>query len=447
MRTLVWFRDDLRVEDNPALHRAVADGDEVFALYVLDESSDQTRPLGGASKWWLHHSLSALHDALKRLGVPLLLRRGEAEQVVPEVVHASDAKRVLWNRRYGTARTHDAAVKQRLRDAGIDAASLPGDVLFEPWRIATRQGDPYRLYSAFWRACLESPAPAAPLPAPDRARGAALDLETDRLASWGLLPTEPDWSTGLARRWSPGEIAGLECLDRFLGERVDRYASTRDFPAEDSGSELSPRLRWGELSPRTVWHRTLESGGDIGAFLGELGWREFAKHTAFHFGPLEHAGLNPRFDEFPWQPGSREALLAWKRGETGFSMVDAGMRELWQTGFMHNRVRMITASFLTKNLLVDWRVGEAWFWDTLVDADEASNPFNWQWVAGCGADAAPYFRIFNPELQQQKFDPHGHYVSLWAPENAGLPQLVDLKASRRRALDAYDTVRAGGDHF
>ncbi|HMR49203.1 MAG TPA: deoxyribodipyrimidine photo-lyase [Arachnia sp.] len=439
MTTLVWFRDDLRLSDHPALHAASEGGGAVVALFVLDEESERIRPLGGAAKWWLHHSLESLARSLAEFGIPLVLRRGPAEKVVADTARACGAERVWWNRRYGEARHHDAALKIALRAAGVAVRSFPGDLLFEPWTITTRQGGAYRVYSAFWRACSSVPPPRIPLPLPSRLTAAQAQPHSESLESWRLQPSAPDWSGGLSERWSPGEDSARVALERFLERRVSRYAR-RDFPAEEAGSELSPHLRWGEISPRTLWHRALDAGGDAGLFLSELGWREFAKHTAFHVGPLHKENLNRRFDDFPWRIDGDEELVTWREGRTGFGFVDAGMRELWRTGFMHNRVRMVAASFLTKNLLFDWRIGEAWFWDTLVDADEASNPFNWQWVAGCGADATPYFRIFNPDRQQRTFDPDGRYVERWAPNAGATPRIADLAATRTRALEAYRTL-------
>lgn len=455
MTALIWFRDDLRLADHAALRAGAADPAGVVALYVLDEESAETRPLGGAARWWLHESLAQLRASLAEMGVPLVLRSGPAERVVGDVVDECGADRVLWNRRYGAERHLDARLKAALRGRGIAAHSFHGGLLFEPWTVATATGTPYRVYTPFWRACLALPAPAEPLPVPDTLTAAAQQPASEALDSWELQPTTPDWAGGLAARWIPGEQTALAHLDRFLEERAPEYRARRDFPAVDVGSELSPYLRWGEMSPRTVWHTALaaatETGVDVGMFLSELGWREFAWHTLFHHSGLDAAGeaapglhergLNPQFDGFPWRRPDPRELTAWQRGETGFGVVDAGMRELWQSGFMHNRVRMVTASFLTKNLLTDWRVGEAWFWDTLVDADAASNPFNWQWVAGCGVDAAPYFRVFNPETQQKKFDPEGRYVDRWAPDSVMLPQLVDLRETRVRALAAYESIK------
>ncbi len=443
MTTLVWLRDDLRLEDHPALAAAAEDPDGAVVVFLLDEESPGIRPLGGAARWWLHGSLRSLGEELAALGIPLVLRRGAAAERIPELAAESGADRVVWNRRFGAGRALDAAVAERLREAGRRVSSFRGSLLFEPGSIVTGQGTPYRVYSAFWRACLSAPAPPVPLPRPAGLRAATRQPASDALDEWRLLPQRPDWAGGLAERWSPGEPAAALRLERFLRERADRYAADRDRPDVDAGSELSPALRWGELSPRTVWHRAIAAGVDAGMFLSELGWREFAWHTAAHEPGLHERGLNPQFDAFPWRTDPGPELAAWQRGETGFPFVDAGMRELWRTGFMHNRARMVTASFLTKNLLVDWRIGEAWFWDTLVDADAASNPFNWQWVAGCGADAAPYFRIFNPSAQAQRFDPEGEYAGRWAPESLLIPEVVDLRASRIRALAAYDAMRAG----
>ena len=441
MTTLVWFRDDLRLADHAALHAAASSGDDVVALYVLDEVSAGTRPLGAATKWWLHESLTSLANSLAALGVPLILRRGSAEHVLPSVASESTAQRVFWNRRYGDERHIDERVEAQLAAAGTQAKSFMGNLLFEPWMINTNDGRPFRVYTPFWRACLAAPAPAEPLPAPAKLRPAAQQPVSDALADWELQPTHPNWATEFSERWVVGEAEALRRLDEFLAGNVADYSDKRNFPAVKSTSELSPYLRWGEISPRTVWHTALRTGKEVGVFLSEVGWREFAWHTLHANSQLHLRGLNPNFDRFEWRQPDPEELSAWQRGQTGFTMVDAGMRELWRTGFMHNRVRMVAASFLTKNLLIDWRVGEAWFWDTLVDADAASNPFSWQWVAGCGADAAPYFRIFNPETQQQKFDPTGAYAERWAPDSILQPPIIDLRASRARALAAYDKMR------
>lgn len=438
--SIVWFRDDLRVHDNPALSTAIERGGAVVALYVLDEESAGIRPLGGAARWWLHHSLESLACGLGDLGVQLVLRRGEAQRVVHELVAQTGAEAVLWNRRYSLPeRTVDTDLKSRLRAEGTDVASFAASLLHEPWTVTTGSGSHYSVFTPFWRACLSRPTPRLPLPAPLDAAAEAASVPSDDLADWRLLPRAPDWSRGLAEAWEPGEPAARRQLQEFVRGGLADYDRARDEPGLEGTSRLSPRLRWGELSPFTVWHEAVAADGG-GRFLTELGWREFAWHTLDRFPDLATKNLRAEFDSFPWPPPDEYALAAWRSGQTGVPLVDAGMRELWTTGHMHNRVRMVVASFLVKNLLIDWRVGEEWFWDTLVDADAASNPFNWQWVAGSGADAAPYFRVFNPMLQAEKFDPHRTYIDRWAPDSTGEP-IVDLQATRRAALRAYDEIK------
>ncbi|QIZ98495.1 deoxyribodipyrimidine photo-lyase [Leifsonia sp. PS1209] len=446
---VVWFRDDLRVADNPALTAAAGSGMPVVCVYVLDDESPGVRAPGGASRWWLHHSLTALSAALDALGGSLTIRRGPAERVIGDLLAETDAAAVFWNRRYGEAeRTVDEAIKTQARDDGREASSFGANLLFEPWTIRTGSGTPFSVYTPFWRACLASPEPRKPMDAPGSIAGAP-PLDGLTVADLGLLPTHPDWSAGLQETWEPGEDAAHEALARFLDEDVAAYKADRDTPGIDATSRLSPRLRWGELSPHQVWHataaaRTRTNAEGAATFLSELGWREFAYHTLFQRPALATENIRSEFDAFPWPRLHPTALRAWEQGRTGIPLVDAGMRELWHTGTMHNRVRMVVASFLIKNLLIDWRLGEQWFWDTLVDADPASNPFNWQWVAGSGADAAPYFRVFNPELQREKFDTHGDYVRRWVPEwqtDAYPEPIVDLAETRRAALAAYDVVK------
>ncbi|MFJ4225161.1 cryptochrome/photolyase family protein [Microbacterium sp. NPDC089695] len=438
--SLVWLRDDLRVADNPALRAAMDRDEPIVVLFVLDEESPGIRPLGGAARWWLHHSLNSLAEHIDGLGARLILRRGAAQKVLADVVAEIGAGAVFWTRRYGGAeREVDSAIKAALREDGLDVASFAGSLLHEPWTVKTGAGTHFSVFTPFWRACRALPAPRAPLPAPRSLDGVGRPPASDDLDDWGLLPTHPDWAGGLRDTWEPGEAAARERLHVFLREEVSAYDRARDEPSAGATSLLSPRLRWGELSPFTVWHEAVAVDGTAG-FLSEVGWREFAWHTAFHFPDLATRNLRSEFDAFPWPRLHPRHLEAWQRGETGIPLVDAGMRELWHTGFMHNRVRMVTASFLVKNLLIDWRRGEEWFWDTLVDADGANNPFNWQWVAGSGADAAPYFRVFNPELQAKKFDPQGLYVSEWAADAPDEP-LVDLGETRKAALAAYDAVK------
>lgn len=463
MTALVWFRDDLRISDHAALSaavraEAVRSGDPVIAVYVLDEE----RPLGSASKWWLHHSLESLRADLAHLGIPLVLRRGSGPEVIREIVQEQRITDVFWNRRYGSARHLDADLKTDLRTAGVNVISFPGSLLAEPWEVTTQQGTPFRVYTPFANALRQRPMPAAPLPVPAPISvlpQPALQVSpdglnsSDELDSWGLLP---DWSHEFDRHWTPGETGALERLRAFFDDQLAGYETGRDTPSLQVTSRLSPHLRFGEVSPRTVWHEAMrtshETGKPVAKFLSEIMWREFAWHTLFHNPDMGTRNLDRRFDAMPWIGSDAadttsaseyaDSFRAWRTGTTGFPLVDAGMRELWATGTMHNRVRMVTASFLTKNLLIDWRDGEAWFWDTLLDADEASNPFNWQWVAGSGVDAAPYFRVFNPLLQEKKFDPDGIYTGTWAPESLMHTPIVDLAASRQRALAAYDVIKA-----
>jgi len=449
--TIVWFRDDLRIADNPALHEAVQRGEPIVAVFVLDEHSPGIRPLGAASRWWLHHSLTSLSRDLNDLGITLILRRGAAVDVIRALVIETGADALYWNRRYGLAeRDIDAQLTSELRDAGLDVHSFGANLLFEPWTVRTGSGTPYGVFTPFWKACLALPEPREPLPAPTGARGARPAVDSDDVTDWQLLPTDPDWAMGFRETWEPGEASAHTRLEAFLTDDLPDYATERDRPDRAVTSRLSPHLRWGEISPHEIWHQTRarHAGGPHAnaaqKFLAEVGWREFAWHVLFHFPDLATKNWRSEFDAFPWPRLNPARLEAWQRGRTGVALVDAGMRELWHTGTMHNRVRMVTASFLTKNLMIDWRKGEQWFWDTLVDADAASNPFGWQWVAGSGADAAPYFRIFNPELQAAKFDPDGAYVGRWAPEHAGedAPEpIVDLKATRDAALAAYETVK------
>ncbi len=437
--TVVWLRDDLRLADNPALTAAAERGNPLVVVYVLDEVGSGIRPLGGASRWWLHHSLVALDASLRERGGSLVLRRGAASDVIPALVAELGAAAVHWNRRYAASRQIDAELKTRLRAEGVEVESHQGSLLFEPWSVRSGQGEPYKVFTPFWRAAREQSV-RAPLPAP------AVEFATaasDRLDDWGLLPTRPDWAAGLRDTWTPGEAAAHDRLAAFIETGLPLY-HRRDEPAAPATSRLSPHLRFGEISPFQVWDAAAGRHANSPKFLSELGWREFSWHILFHWPDLATANFRPAFDAFPWTQPSADDLAAWQRGRTGIPLVDAGMRELWHSGTMHNRVRMVAASLLVKNLLIDWRVGERWFWDTLVDADEANNPASWQWVAGSGADAAPYFRVFNPELQAAKFDPDSEYIRRWVPE-FGTPDypdpIVDLAASRRDALEAYEQLK------
>ena len=466
---LMWFRDDLRLADNPALVAACAGERPVVLLYILDDVSPGVRPLGAAARWWLHHSLASLSASLEKRGNRLVLRRGRAAKIIPEVATAAGATRIFWNRRYGTAGELDTKIARALTRKGIAVETHKASLLHEPDEIANRAGKPFQVYSAFWRTALADGAPRPPLPAPKKIPATRTKIETDTLASLGLLPKAPDWSAGVGAAWTPGEPAATSQLNAFVEKRLSGYATRRDEPGADGSSMLSPHLRFGEISPFQVWKRVNDSGSPAAKFLSEVGWREFSYHLLGQFPALADQNIKAGFDTFPWEEPYADDVWAWRRGRTGFPIVDAGMRQLWQTGWMHNRVRMIVASFLTKHLLVDWRIGEEWFWDSLVDADPASNPSNWQWVAGSGADAQPYFRIFNPVLQGEKFDPDGTYVRKFIPEIAALPDrfihkpwtatdralasagidlgktypwpMVDHKAARTRALEAFSQMR------
>lgn len=444
---ICWFRRDLRLDDNPAFAAAAATGQPVVPLFILDDGPEAPRAPGGASRWWLHHALAALAADLAALGARLVLRRGPAAKVLDDVIAETGAREVHWNRLYdGASVARDGAIKAALKYRGVAAESHNGALLYEPWEVRTKAGGWFKVYTRFWQACRERGDPPVVRPAPKAVAAPSAWPASDELTDWNLLPTKPDWAAGFRDLWRPGEAGARARLDRFLDDAVADYAAGRDFPARPVTSGLSPHLAWGDIGPRRVWHAAMTGAPDgpgRETFLKELVWREFAHHVLFHFPELASEPMDAKFANFPWAPDDR-LRAAWQRGRTGYPLVDAGMRELWATGTMHNRVRMVVASFLVKHLLQPWQAGEAWFWDCLLDADAASNPFNWQWVAGCGADAAPYFRIFNPALQQEKFDAEGEYVRKWVPEvgTAGYPKpIVDHKVARERALAAFKSLK------
>lgn len=473
---IVLFRRDLRLADHPALAAAASTGAPVIPLYVLDDVSPGDWKAGGASRWWLHGSLASLRNRLAELGSRLIIRRGDSRQVLLRLAQETKASAVFGTRGYEPwAKRLERDLNDKLAGAGIAFKRFPGHLLFEPESLRTKAGEPFRVFSPFWRTATHVDEPKRPLPTPDRLTAPDHWPAGDELANLDLLPTQPDWAGGMRETWTPGEAGARARLDAFLKTALAGYKSGRDYPDRASTSMLSPHLAHGEISPRMCWHAAKAAAtghpatqAGLETYLKELGWREFSYHLLFHWPELPERPFRPEFAMFPW--ADNPALLTtWQRGRTGYPIVDAGMRQLWQTGWMHNRVRMVVGSFLVKHLLVPWQDGAAWFWDCLVDADLASNSASWQWIAGCGADAAPYFRIFNPVKQGQTFDARGDYVRRWVPELGSLPPayihapwlapaetlgqagvslgetypkpVVDHSGARAKALGAYAKVK------
>ncbi|MCE5316776.1 MAG: DNA photolyase family protein [Parachlamydia sp.] len=467
--SIVWFRHDLRIHDQPALAAALALNGPVIPLFIWSPEEERNWPQGAASRWWLHYSLMALQEDLRSLGLNLIIRKGKSLQQLQTVIQETDARHLYWNRRYEPwAIQRDAAIKATLRDQDIEVHSFNSHLLFEPWTISNKQGRPFQVFTPFWNNCLTKSV-SSPLPPPCPCSKPAPKIDSLTMQELDLLP-HIAWDDGLKKAWKPGNAGAEALLQRFLQEPILHYAQNRDRPDLEGVSRLSPHLHFGEVSPRMIWHsvKKLYPKGAGDSYLRQLGWREFAHHLLFHFPNTVDTPLQSKYAAFPWLQ-NKDCLHAWQKGQTGYPIVDAGMRELWTTGWMHNRVRMIVGSFLVKDLLIDWQEGERWFWDTLVDADMANNTLGWQWVAGCGADAAPYFRIFNPVLQGEKFDPQGHYVKRWVPELAHLPlrwlhkpwkapedvlktsgisignnypkPIVDHDVARMRALAALKTIK------
>ncbi|PTU30709.1 cryptochrome/photolyase family protein [Stenotrophobium rhamnosiphilum] len=471
---LLWLRRDLRLTDHPALIAACERHERVLPVYIHAPDEDAPWSPGAASRWWLHHSLKALGDSLKAIGAPLIIREGDSLTSLRALIKETDASAVYWSRLYEpTAIARDTRVKEALRSDEIEAESFNSALLFEPWTLKTLSGEPYRVFTPFWRnasARLHSPVPLA---APEHISAPKKLPKSLPLDALNLLPKIP-WAGGFTPRWQPGEAGAFIALNEFCEERMPDYKEARDIPSLDATSSLSPHLHFGEISPRQIIARAQAQAASDDApgmlagsehFAREIGWREFAHHLLFHYPKTPDEPMYAsKFGRFPWRKRGESIndLEAWQRGQTGIPIVDAGMRQLWTTGYMHNRVRMIVASLLTKNLLIPWQDGAHWFWDTLVDASLANNTLGWQWVAGCGADAAPYYRIFNPVLQSAKFDPHGIYLRRWVPELAALPDkdlhapwekpallagtgypkpIVDLADSRVRALAAYEAIK------
>ena len=452
--TIVWFRHDLRLDDNPALAAAAARG-AVVPVFIWAPDEEAPWEPGAAARWWLHQSLGRLAAALAKAGSPLVIRRGGSLATLRKLAGEAGATHVTWNRRYEPAVVkRDTAIKKALAADGLAVESFNGGLLYEPAHVATKQGRPYQVFTPFWRALLERDEPAEPTAAPRKLAPATKRVASLGVDDLGLLPTIP-WAGTMEQTWSPGEAGARKRLDAFVATGLAGYATGRDRPDRDGTSALSPHLHFGELSPRRAWHAVRQAAGGRPvakltggpeAYLRELGWREFAGHLLFHFPHTSDAPLRSDYARFPWVRDP-VGLRAWQRGRSGFPIVDAGMRQLWATGWMHNRVRMIVASFLVKDLRVSWLEGARWFWDTLVDADLAANTLGWQWAAGCGADAAPYFRIFNPTSQGEKFDPDGSYVRTWVPELAKLPAGdIHAPAEAETSVLAKAAVALGRDY-
>ena len=421
-RVILWFRQDLRLADNSALDFAcqAQQTEQVIPVFIWDPELEWGPQ--GAQKVWLHHSLQSLAEDLKAKGSRLILRQGDTEVVLSELIESFQADTVVWNRCYEPAViARDKSIKAKLKDQGVAAHSFNGSLLFEPWEVKTQGGGPYKVFTPFWKNCLAQDRPFERFPEPEHLPAVVSQGESETLEDLKLLPAV-NWHTEIEKFWQVGEAAAHDKLSHFLSRDVSDYHDQRNTPSVDGTSLLSPHLHFGELSPRQVWHAAQNYPSTEGCrvFLSEIGWREFAYHIMYHFPHTVTQPMDARFEAFPWKPDNGELAL-WQKGQTGYPIVDAGMRQLWETGWMHNRVRMIVASFLTKDLLLPWQLGAQWFWDTLVDADLASNSMGWQWAAGSGADAAPFFRIFNPVSQGEKFDKEGRYVRRWVPEIAQLP--------------------------
>lgn len=471
---IVWFRRDLRVDDNPALISALETFDRVIPVFIQSQLLDDPWAEGSATRWWLHHSLEALDRSLRLLGSGLIIRTGDPLEQLAEMCESSKAEAIFWNRLYTPSAIHrDTVIKAQLKAEGLRVKTFNSALLKEPWENLKPNGEPYRVFTPFWKAYLASGFSVAPEAPPQHMPPLPEGLLSESLRDLKLLPRIP-WDQGLREAWEPGESSAQRQLRQFLDGPATDYADSRDQPGISGTSRLSPHLHFGEISPRRIASeisRTCAPGDrGVAVFMKEVGWREFGYHLLFHFPHTDQKPLDERFNAFPWPTYDSAAFERWTRGLTGYPIVDAGMRELWHTGWMHNRVRMIVASFLTKNLMIHWSRGAEWFWDTLVDADLASNTLGWQWTAGCGADASPYFRIFNPILQGEKFDGAGDYIRRWIPELIQVPDrwihhpfdlsaqelkafgvvlgqdypkpMVDLKATRERALAAFAAIKS-----
>lgn len=424
------FIRDLRLSDNPAFYHLLQRTNSIIPLYVLDQTTENEKSFGAAQKWWLHHSLLSLSNDIKKAGSRLIIRQGKISDEVLKLAQEAGASHVYLNRCYDPYMIQEISnLEKKLSLNQIELKTFKANLLFEPWEIKSKTGGCFKVFTPFWKSCLNTENERTIYPLIKKIPPLSDEIISEKLEHLSLLPTKPDWSISFKDEWVPGQSGARKRLKEFLEKTGMNYHQNRDFPGINGTSRLSPHLHFGEITPLQIMteieqHRINNDLAllpeDVNVFHRELGWREFNYHLLHHFPNLAHQNFNAKFNSFPWNSVS-ENFKKWCRGQTGYPIVDAGMRQLWKTGWMHNRVRMITASFLVKDLLIDWRLGEQWFWDTLLDADHASNPANWQWVAGCGADAAPYFRIFNPVLQSEKFDPSGTYIREWIPEIQNLP--------------------------
>lgn len=463
-----WFRNDLRLNDNPGLSQALESGRRVIPLFIY-ESNANGDGLGGASKWWMHQSLCKLSESIEEFGGELVLRSGDPASVLKSIIRETGATSVYWNRRYEPANiSNDSNLKSQLTESGIEVKTFNGSLLIEPWKVLNKSGNPFKVFTPFWKHCAELLAQQTDrwqaTSKPAFSKLGHHEIESESVEDFQLLPSI-GWDKSFYEVWDPGEIGAQTRLEHFKFSIQDNYGESRDIPSQDGTSKLSPHLHFGEISPVQIVKYLNESSAGKSLFLSkyitEIGWREFSYYILYHFPHSLSEEFRPQFRSFPWIEDP-QSLSRWQKGMTGYPIVDAGMRELWATGYMHNRVRMIAASFLVKHLLIHWKNGAEWFMDTLVDADLASNTMGWQWVAGCGTDAAPYFRIFNPVTQGEKFDPDGHYVRKWVPElkdtsskyihrpwelyqahlSSKYPApIVDHAFARQRALDAYQEIR------
>jgi len=468
---VMWFRQDLRLADNPALSKALEDG-KTLPIFIFDNVNSKEYINGAASKWWLHHSLTKLNKSLKS---KLCFFIGNPIDILNEINNKLKISNIFWCRCYEPWRIkRDKKIKKYFNDQNINVNTLNGSLLWEPWNIAKKDGTPYKVFTPYYRkGCLNSDKPRMPLPVPNLSNLISIENYGLNIDDLDLMPKQ-NWYSKMTSLWSPGEEGGLNKIEEFISNGLNNYKEGRNFPSNQNVSQLSPHLHFGEVSPNQVWYRAKTKEGKLGIkkdldhFLSELGWREFSFNLLYHFPFLPKENLQKKFDNFPWD-NDKDKLKKWQRGLTGYPIVDAGMQELWQTGYMHNRLRMVVGSFLVKNLLLHWHHGERWFWDCLIDADLASNSAGWQWIAGSGADAAPYFRIFNPITQGQKFDPEGRYTRKYLPVLRNMPDkflfnpweapedvlksadvklgdnyplpIVEIGSSRQKALEAFSTTK------